>query len=67
MVHAFAGCTARIHEVLRRLGLLEGISCLDEREGLSRGQIAEIDRVSKAYPHLVDDVFVHGHLDEWLR
>lgn len=65
--HAFAGCIAGIHEVLRRQGLLEGIWCLDENESLSPGQSAEIDRVSNAYPHLSDDDFVRQHLDEWLR
>lgn len=65
--HGFAGCIAGIHEVLRRQGLLEGIWCLDQNESLSIGQSDEIDRVSKAYPHLSDDSFVHQHLDEWLR
>jgi dihydrodipicolinate synthase/N-acetylneuraminate lyase len=65
--HGFAGCVAGIHEVLRRQGLLEGIWCLDEKESLSPGQSAEIDRVSNAYPHLADDTFVRSHLDEWLR
>jgi Dihydrodipicolinate synthetase family len=65
--HGFAGCIAGLHEVLRRQGLLEGIWCLDENESLSAGQSAEIDRVSKAYPHLSDDEFVEGHLSEWLR
>jgi dihydrodipicolinate synthase/N-acetylneuraminate lyase len=65
--HAFAGCIAGIHEVLRRQGLLEGIWCLDENESLSPGQSEEIDRVYKAYPHLSDDSFVRSHLNEWLR
>jgi dihydrodipicolinate synthase/N-acetylneuraminate lyase len=65
--HGFAGCIAGIHEVLRRQGLLEGIWCLEEKESLSVGQSAEIDRVSNAYPGLSDDSFVHSHLDEWLR
>jgi hypothetical protein len=65
--HGFAGCIAGIHEVLRRQGLLEGIWCLDENESLSAGQSDEIDRVSKAYPHLSDDSFVSRYLDEWLR
>jgi hypothetical protein len=65
--HGFAGCIAGIHEVLRRQGLLEGVWCLDESECLSAGQSAEIDRVSKAYPYLSDDLFVHTHLDKWLR
>lgn len=64
--HGFAGCIAGIHEVLRRQGLLEGIWCLDENECLSAGQSAEIDRVTKAYPYLCDDAFVHKHLDDWL-
>ena len=62
----FAGCIAGIHEVLRRQGLLEGIWCLDESEGLSPGQLGEIDRVCATYPHLTDDRFVRAHLDSWL-
>ena len=65
--NAFAGCIAGIHEVLRRQGLMEGIWCLDERERLSEGQSAEIDRVCRAYPHLLDDAFVAKNLDRWLR
>jgi dihydrodipicolinate synthase/N-acetylneuraminate lyase len=64
--NAFAGCIAGLHEVLRRQGLFEGIWCLDEREGLSAGQMDEIDRVYAAYPHLNDDAFVEEHRDEWL-
>jgi dihydrodipicolinate synthase/N-acetylneuraminate lyase len=63
----FRGCIPGIHEVLRRQGLLEGRWCLDERENLSAGQLEEIERVCKAYPHLQDDSFVKEHLDEWLR
>jgi len=63
----FAGCTAGIHEVLRRQGLFEGISCLDPQETLSPGQAEEIDRVCHAYPELRDDAFVKEHLQEWLR
>lgn len=65
--NGFAGCIAGIHEVLRRQGLMEGIWCLDEDEGLSPGQRAEIDRVCQAYAHLVDDAFVAENLDDWLR
>lgn len=65
--HAFAGCIAGLHEVLRRQGLLEGLWCLDPNEGLSPGQMEEIDRVYDAYPHLNDDDFVAAHRDEWLR
>lgn len=64
--NAFAGCIAGLHEVLRRQGLLEGIWCLDEHEGLSPGQAGEIDRVYRMYPHLNDDAFVAAHRDEWL-
>ncbi len=62
----FAGCIPGIHEVLRRQGLLEGTWCLDPNEMLSPGQVEEIDRVCRDYPHLTDDEFVREHLDEWL-
>ncbi|HLZ40118.1 MAG TPA: dihydrodipicolinate synthase family protein [Candidatus Sulfotelmatobacter sp.] len=65
--HQFRGCIPGIHEILRRQGLLEGRWCLDPHEELSPGQMEEIDRVCKAYPHLRDDAFVEEHLDEWLR
>jgi hypothetical protein len=64
--HGFAGCIAGVLEVLRRQGLLAGIWCLDSRERLSAGQAEEIERVSRAYPHLADDEFVARHRDEWL-
>jgi dihydrodipicolinate synthase/N-acetylneuraminate lyase len=64
--NGFAGCIAGIHEVLRRQGLLEGIWCLDPHEGLSRGQVEEIDRVLAAYPDLHDDEFVAENLDRWM-
>jgi len=63
----FHGCIAGIHEILRRQGLLEGIWCLDENEGLSDGQAEELDRVTRAYPHLTDDAFVRENLDRWLK
>lgn len=65
--NGFRGCIAGLHEVLRRQGLLEGLWCLDEHETLSPGQLEEIDRVYRAYPHLHDDEFVARHRDEWLR
>ncbi|HET6846840.1 MAG TPA: dihydrodipicolinate synthase family protein [Anaerolineales bacterium] len=65
--HHFHGCIPGIHEILRRQGLLEGRWCLDPHEELSPGQMEEIDRVCKAYPHLQDDSFVKEHLDDWLR
>jgi len=64
--NAFAGCIAGIHEVLRRQGLLAGRFCLDPKEELSPGQLEEIDRVCRAYPHLSDDAFVRENLDRWL-
>lgn len=63
----FHGCIAGIYEILRRQGLLEGIWCLDPNEGLSPGQMEEIDRVCRAYPHLADDAFVKENLDRWLK
>lgn len=65
--NAFAGCIAGLHEVLRRQGLLEGTWCLNPKETFGPGQLAEIDRVYKAYPHLNDDAFVAEHRDAWLR
>lgn len=64
--NGFAGCIAGIHEVLRRQGLLKGIWCLDPEEGLSPGQMEEIDRVYQMYPHLNDDDFVRENLSNWM-
>jgi hypothetical protein len=66
VAHDFHGCIAGCHEVLRRQGLLQGIWCLDPLEGLSDGQAAELSRVHRDYPHLVDDDFVAAHRDRWL-
>ena len=65
--HGFRGCIAGIHEVLRRQGLLAGRWCLDPQEDLSPGQMEEIDRVCRAYPHLTDDAFVQENVERWLR
>jgi len=65
--NGFAGCIAGLHEVLRRQGLFEGTWCLDPKEGLSRGQMEEIDRVYRDYPHLNDDSFVREQIEEWLH
>ena len=62
----FHGVIAGCHEILRRQGLLEGIWCLDPEESLGPGQMAEIDRVYAAYPHLNDDAFVRDNLEKWL-
>ena len=66
VAHDFAGCIPGCHEVLRRQGLLEGIWCLDPKEGLSPGQAEEIDRVYAAYPEMNDDAFVRENLEKWL-
>ena len=66
VAHQFAGSIAGIHEVLRRQRLLEGRWCLNPAEDLSPGQMEEIDRVYRAYPHLNDDDFVSRQLDAWL-
>lgn len=63
----FAGCIPGIHEVLRRQGLLAGRWCLNPKEELSPGQMEEIDRMYRDYPHLNDDEFVKQHLNEWLE
>ena len=65
--NGFEGSVAGVHEVLRRQGLLAGIWCLDPSERLSPGQAEEIERVSQAYPHLIDDEFVAANREHWLR
>jgi dihydrodipicolinate synthase/N-acetylneuraminate lyase len=62
----YAGVLPGIHEVLRRQGLLANNLCLDPHECLSPGQVEEIERVYRAYPHLNDDDFVRENLDRWL-
>jgi dihydrodipicolinate synthase/N-acetylneuraminate lyase len=62
--NGFHGCIPGIHEVLRRQGLLEGRWCLNPAEELSPGQMLEIDRVCKAYPHLTDDEFVREFIEQ---
>lgn len=66
VANGFAGCIAGIHEVLRRQGLLEGTWCLNPAEGMSPGQVEEIDRIYAAYPDLNDDAFVTENRDRWL-
>lgn len=65
--HDYAGSIPGVHEILRRQGLLEGLWTLKRDEVLSPGQLAEIDRVCAAYPHLTDDAFVAANLDRWLN
>ena len=64
--NAFHGCIPGVHEILCRQGLLEGTCCLNPEEILSEGQVEALTRVSKAYPHLLDDAFVVENLDRWL-
>ena len=66
VANGFHGCIAGCHEVLRRQGLLEGIWCLDPEEGLSPGQLQEIDRVCAQHADLADDAFVAQGLARWL-
>jgi hypothetical protein len=66
VAHDFHGCIAGCHEVLRRQGLLDGIWCLDPAEGLSPGQMGEIDRVCREHTDLSDDGFVAANLSRWL-
>ncbi len=65
VANQFKGCIAGLHEILRRQGLMEGIWCLNPEEGLSQGQLEEIDRVCRMYPHLNDDAFVQENIDKW--
>jgi dihydrodipicolinate synthase/N-acetylneuraminate lyase len=65
--NGYRGSIAGLHEVLRRQGLLEGTWCVDPDECMSPGQIQEIDRVYRAYPHLNDDAFVAERLERWLQ
>ncbi len=64
--NGFAGCVPGIHEILRRQGIFETTACLNPHEKLSPGQAAELTRVAKAYPWLVDDTFVAKNLHRWL-
>jgi hypothetical protein len=66
IAHDFHGCIAGCHEVLRRQGLMRGTWCLDPNEGLSPGQIEEIDRVYNEHADLSDDDFVTANLPTWL-
>ena len=65
--NGFAGCIPGILEVLRRQGLVPTINCLNPHEKLSPGQAAELDRVTAAYPDLIDDDFIAANLDRWLN
>ncbi len=62
----FKGCIMGLHEVLWRQGLLAEKRCLNSCESLGPGQLEEIERVYKSYPHLCDDEFVEANRDAWL-
>ncbi len=64
--HQFAGLIPGVNEILRRQGLMESTLSLKTEETFSPGQIEEIDRVCRAYPHLTDDAFVRDNLQQWL-
>lgn len=64
--NGFHGCIAGIQEVLRRQGLVASARTLTG-ETLSPGQAGQLDRVCRAYPHLIDDDFVAVGLESWLR
>ncbi len=64
--NGFKGCIAGVHEALVRQGLMAGRWCLDPAEDVSPGQLAEIDRVTRAYPRLVDTAFVEQNRSRWL-
>jgi hypothetical protein len=66
VAHNFYGCIPGCHEVLRRQGLMQGIWCLDPSEGLSPGQLEEIDRVCREHADLSDNNFVAANLQKWL-
>ena len=65
--HGFKGCIAGLHEILRRQGLMENILCLSDKEVISEGQIDELDRVQKQYPHLNDDAFIKANIEQWKK
>lgn len=63
----YRGLYAGINEVLRRQGLVKSRRTLDGAD-LSPGQLEEIERVLREYPHIHedDDKFIEENLDEWL-
>jgi len=64
--NGFAGCIAGINQVLYEQGLLASPRLLDPNERMSPGQSDELERVRRAYPHLMDDEFIAEHRDEWI-
>lgn len=64
----FKGVIPGINEILRRQGLMRTRLTLDPNEDLSNGQLEEIERILKSYPHLhvIDDEFIKNNLRDWL-
>lgn len=62
--NSYHGCISGIHEILRRQGLMENISCINPRETLSPGQTGEIDRILKDYCNLTEDDYVKQFIEE---
>lgn len=65
--NGFKGCIAGLHYVLQKQGLFRGTWCLNPDERMSDGQLEEIERVYKTYPHLNDDNFIKENLNRWLE
>ena len=63
--NSFKGSVSGMHEVLFRQDLMKNTLCLDPEEKMSEGQGEEITRVTKSYPHLIDDEFINEHIEQW--
>ncbi len=63
----FVGCIPGILYVLKRVGLIERIRVLNDREKLSERQAEQIEQIARDYPHLTDDEFVKENIDRWLK
>lgn len=63
--NGFAGCIPGLHYVLKKQGLMKTLHCINPNEVLSVGQDAELERIYKMYPILVDDDFVKENIDSW--
>jgi len=63
----FDGCIAGLHAILTEQGILAGRWTLDPAEDVSPGQLEEIGRIKRDYPHLCDDAFVAANVEKWLK
>lgn len=66
-IHGFKGSIPGVNEILHRQGFLETIATLKPDECLSPGQMEDIERVCRDYPHLTDDEFVKNNLNLWME